>query len=173
MPAAVGFLANELEDDSLPLSAEASWEPMGAANWAELANSAAAFLEPGEEIVVVDEDGAQAVDFWKAQRGTLDQPTPAGVSFGKGQMGVAITRRRFLVFKCGFFGKAQQVLAGVPIGEVGSIDCIGHSLKSFEVVLKLDGLEYRFINAHIGRCRRMQKALAIAQGTDQPGPPDS
>jgi hypothetical protein len=145
---------------------------MGAANWAELANSAAAFLEPGEEIVV-DEGGVPAVDFWKAQRGTLGQPAPAGVSFGKGQMGVVITRRRFLVFKCGFFGKAQQVLAGVPIGEVDSIDCIGHSFKSFEVALKLDTLEYRFINGHISRCRRMQKALAIAQGNDQPGPPDS
>src|SRR2546423_14686483 len=75
-----------------------------------LAESAAAYLEPGEEIVVVE--GSQAVDFWKGRRGIQDQPTPTGVRFVRHQMAVVITTRRFLMFKIGGFllDRAQKLL---------------------------------------------------------------
>jgi hypothetical protein len=128
-----------------------------------LADSAAAYLEPGEEIVVVE--GGQAVDFWKGRRGIQDQPTPADVSFVKHQMGVVITTRRFLMFKLGGLlrARADELLTNLPVGEVDSIVCVGHSFKSFEVKLTIHGIEYGFIVAHIGRCHYLEKALEAAK----------
>ena len=128
-----------------------------------LAESAAEYLEPGEEIVVAAEGGA-AVDFWKGRRGIQDQPTPAGVRFDKHQMGVVITTKRFLMSRLGGFlrNSARELLTDVPIEEVDSITYKSHALKAFEVVLVIHGIEYGFLVPHIAH--RMEKALDAAKG---------
>src|SRR5437868_14972740 len=136
-----------------------------------LAQSAAGYLEAGEQIVVV-EGRYQAVDFWKGRRGIEGRAAPAGVRFVKHQMGVVITTRRFLMFGLGGFprARADELLTNVPVGEVDSIECVGHSFKSFEAKLTIQGIEYDFIVGHIGRCNTMAKALEAAKrgtfGTD-------
>src|SRR3954454_22749269 len=94
-----------------------------------LVDSVAAYLEPGEEIVVVE--GGQAADFWKGRRGIQDEQTPDGVSFVKHQMGVVITTRRFLMFKLGGLLRAgaDELLVNLPVAEIDSIVCVGHSFK--------------------------------------------
>ena len=64
---------------------------------------------------------------------------PAGVRFVKHQMGVVITTRRFLMFGLGGFprARADELLTDVPVGEVDSIECVGHSFKSFEAKLTI------------------------------------
>ena len=128
-----------------------------------LAESAAPYLEPGEEIVVVE--GTLAVDFWKGKRGLQDRSTPEGVRFIKHQMGVVITTRRFLMFKIGGLplDRAQEVLTDLPVAEVDSIVCKGHWLKAFEVKLTIRGIEYGFMVPHIGRCHQMEQALEAAK----------
>ena len=102
-----------------------------------LVDSAKERLEPGEEIVVID-DG-HAVDFWKGRRGIDKLQTPEGVRFVTHQMGVVITTRRFLMFSLGGLtrSRAEEILTDLPVGRVESIEYIGHALKSFEVKLRL------------------------------------
>ena len=128
-----------------------------------IAESVGSYLEPGEEIVVVE--GARAVDFWKGKRGILEQPAPAGVRFIKGQVAAVITTRRFLMFKIGGFplDRAQELLTDIPVADVDSIGCESHLFKSFEVKLTIRGIAYVFVVPHIGRCHQMAKALEAAK----------
>lgn len=128
-----------------------------------LVDAAAPVLQSGEQVVVVD--GEPAVDFWKARRATRALPTPEGVRFDKGQMGVVVTTRRLLMFEVGGFPeeRARELMTDVPVARVDSIVAIGHSFRSFEVRLTIDGVEYGFILAHVGRGRRMATALEIAK----------
>jgi hypothetical protein len=126
-----------------------------------LIDSATEFLQPGEEIVEVDE--GKAIDYWKGRRGIDKRETPAGVRFTKHQVGVVITTRRFLTFRLGGFpiDRAQEILTDIPVGQVDSIEYVSHALRSFEVKLRIQGTEYDFIVAHISH--RMEKALELAK----------
>ncbi|MFL5840849.1 MAG: hypothetical protein ACJ77Z_10425 [Thermoleophilaceae bacterium] len=129
----------------------------------ELAESAAEYLEPGEEIVAAAE-GGPAVDVWKGRRGIHEQPTPVGVRFEKHQMAVVITTERFLMFRLGGFlrNRARELLTDLPIEEVDSITYKSHAFKTFEVALVIYGIEYGFVVPHIAH--RMEKALEAAKG---------
>src|SRR3954452_10073608 len=109
-----------------------------------VAESAAPYLEPGVQIVVVE--GAQAVDFWKGKRGIQEQPGTTGVRFIKRQVAAVITTRRFLMFKIGGFplDRADELLTDIPVADVDSIGCESHLFKSFEVKLTIQGIGYVF-----------------------------
>jgi hypothetical protein len=126
-----------------------------------LVDSAAEFLQPGEEIIAFDD--RHAVDFWKGRRGIDKLDTPVGVRFSTHQVGVVITTRRFLMFRLGglLLDRAQEVLTDIPVSQVDSIEYIGHALRSFEVKLTIQGTEYGFIVAHL--TDRMGKGLEIAK----------
>lgn len=126
-----------------------------------LLDSAAEFLQSDEEIVAVGD--RRAADYWKGRRGIDKLDTLVGVRFTTRQMRVVITTRRFLMFRMGGLvaAEAQEVLTDIPVGQVDSIEYIGHALRSFEVKLTIQGTEYGFLVAHL--TDRMAKGLEIAK----------
>jgi hypothetical protein len=127
-----------------------------------LIESLPAYLQPGEEIVVVDDRSATAV--WKGRRGIEQAPTPDGVKFDKRSMGVVVTNRRFLMFRLGgVLGHAEELLTDLPVGAVDSVECVSHWLKSFEAKLTIGGTEYGFLVAHMSGCHDIARGLEAAK----------